>query len=51
MTRNDSTGAIAVDHTLPPVYYVNKWGGPLRKQANERLEERLFSQMAQEAAV
>ena len=42
MTRNDSTGAIAVDHTLPPVYYVNKWGGDLRKQGNERLRERLF---------
>ncbi len=42
MTRNDSTGAVAVDHTLPPVYYVNKWGGDLRKQGNERLRERLF---------
>ena len=51
MTRNDSTGAIAVDHTLPPVYYVNKWGGPLRKQANERLAERLFANVAQKAAV
>jgi hypothetical protein len=50
MTRNDATGAIAVDHTLPPVYYVNKWGGPLRKQANDRLEERLFAG-AREAAV
>lgn len=42
MTRNDETGAIAVDHTLPPVYYVNKWGGDLRKQGNSRLAERLF---------
>lgn len=51
MTRNDSTGSIAVDHTLPPVYYVNKWGGPLRKQANERLAERLFSGAVEKAAV
>lgn len=51
MTRNDSTGAIAVDHTLPPVYYVNKWGGPLRKQANERLAERLFAGASETAAV
>lgn len=42
MTRNDETGAIAVDHTLPPVYYVNKWGGDLRKQGNTRLAEKLF---------
>lgn len=51
MTRNDATGAIAVDHTLPPVYYVNKWGGPLRKQANERLAQRLFGTAREEAAV
>lgn len=43
MTRNDASGAIAVDHTLPPVYYVNKWGGELRKRGNARLEEALFA--------
>lgn len=44
MTRNDHTGAIAVDHTLPPMYYVSKWGGEMRKQGNARLEEALFSE-------
>ena len=43
MTRNDRSGAIAVDHTLPPVFYINKWGGDLRKQGNARLEEALFA--------
>lgn len=43
MTRNDATGAIAVDHTLPPVYYVSAWGGDLRRQGNARLEQALFS--------
>lgn len=43
MTRNDVSGAIAVDHTLPPTYYVNKWGGDLRKRGNARLREALFA--------
>ena len=43
MTRNDESGAIAVDHTLPPTYYVSKWGGDLRKQGNARLQEKLFA--------
>jgi hypothetical protein len=51
MTRNDESGAIAVDHTLPPVYYVNKWGGPLRQQGNARLQERLFPGLPQRAGV
>jgi hypothetical protein len=43
MTRNDQTAAIAVDHTLPPVYYVSSWGGDLRKRGNARLQEALFA--------
>jgi hypothetical protein len=43
MTRNDVTGAIAVDHTLPPIYYVTAWGGDLRKRGNARLEQELFA--------
>ena len=50
MTRNDTTGAIAVDHTLPPVYYVSKWGGELRKQGNARLAQRLFAKDHAKAA-
>jgi len=46
MTRNDQTDAIAVDHTLPPVYYVSSWGGELRKQGNARLREALFADEA-----
>jgi hypothetical protein len=43
MTRNDETGAIAVDHTLPPTYYISAWGGDLRKRGNARLEQELFA--------
>lgn len=43
MTRNDKTGAIAVDHTLPPIYYISAWGGDLRKRGNARLAEALFA--------
>jgi hypothetical protein len=50
MTRNDDTGAIAVDHTLPPVYYVSAWGGDLRKQGNARLEQALFAHARKEVA-
>ena len=49
MTRNDGTGAIAVDHTLPPSYYVSKWGGKLRLQGNDRLREALFAREPQQA--
>jgi hypothetical protein len=49
MTRNDETGAIAVDHTLPPVYYVSKWSGELRRQGNARLEQALFAEEREEA--
>jgi hypothetical protein len=50
MTRNDRTGAIAVDHTLPPIYYVSAWGGDLRKQGNARLEHALFAELPQTVA-
>ena len=46
MTRNDETGAIAVDHTLPPTYYVSAWGGDLRKRGNARLQQELFPEPA-----
>jgi len=42
MTRNLDTGAIACDHTLPPVYYYTTWGGQARLDANERLYETFF---------
>lgn len=44
MTRNDRTQAVAVDHTLPPTYYVNQWGGALRTQGNARLAAVLFAE-------
>jgi hypothetical protein len=50
MTRNDKSGAIAVDHTLPPIYYVNKWGGDLRKRGNAKLEEALFTRVEEPVA-
>jgi hypothetical protein len=43
MTMNIETGAIACDHTLPPVYYFTTWGGQRRIEANERLYETFFS--------
>lgn len=46
MTRNRDTGAIACDHTLPPVYYVSTWGGDARLRANARLEQELFADLA-----
>jgi hypothetical protein len=50
LTRNKRTGAIACDHTLPPVYYVSTWGGEARLRGNERLEAELFSAPRPEAA-
>lgn len=49
MTRNDASGAIAVDHTLPPIYYVNKWGGDLRKRGNAHLQNALFDTLPEAA--
>jgi hypothetical protein len=43
LTRNKRSGAIACDHTLPPVFYVSSWGGQKRLEANARLEEEFFS--------
>jgi hypothetical protein len=43
LTRNKVSGAIACDHTLPPVFYVTTWGGEARLKANARLEEEFFS--------
>jgi hypothetical protein len=42
LTRNKVSGAIACDHTLPPVFYVTTWGGEARMKANARLEEEFF---------
>jgi hypothetical protein len=43
LTRNRRSGAIACDHTLPPVFYISSWGGQKRLEANARLEEEFFS--------
>jgi hypothetical protein len=43
MTRNLRSGAIACDHTLPPVYYFSTWGGQVRLEANSKLYEIVFS--------
>jgi len=47
LTRNRSTGAIACDHTLPPVFYLSTWGGDARRRANERLAREFFADVAQ----
>jgi hypothetical protein len=54
LTRNRRTGAIACDHTLPPVFYLSTWGGEARLRANARLLEELFPDLVEqnvEAAV
>lgn len=43
LTRNRVTGAIACDHTLPPVFYLSTWGGEARLRANARLEREFFA--------
>jgi hypothetical protein len=43
ITRNDRSKGLACDHTLPPMYYLPWWGGAVRKAANQRLRELLFS--------
>lgn len=43
LTRNRRTGAIACDHTLPPVFYLSTWGGDARKRANARLAKEFFA--------
>jgi len=42
ITRNDRSGGLACDHTLPPMYYIPWWGGDVRKAANRRVRELLF---------
>lgn len=42
LTRNRRTGAIACDHTLPPVFYLSTWGGDARLRANDRLLQEFF---------
>lgn len=39
----DSSGGMAIDHTLPPPYYVPWWGGEARKVAARELIQRFFS--------
>ncbi|MDQ2959661.1 MAG: hypothetical protein M3R48_01220 [Candidatus Dormibacteraeota bacterium] len=43
ITRNDRSKGLACDHTLPPMYYLPWWGGEVRKAANQRLREIMFS--------
>jgi hypothetical protein len=43
ITRNDRSKGLACDHTLPPMYYLPWWGGAVRKAANQRVRELLFS--------
>jgi hypothetical protein len=45
LTRNRASGAIACDHTLPPVFYLSTWGGDARLRANERLEQEFFADL------
>ena len=47
VTRNDLSGGLACDHTLPPMYYLPWWGGEIRKAANLRVRELLFGDMPQ----
>lgn len=46
LTRNRASGAIACDHTLPPVFYLSTWGGDARLRANARLEQEFFPDLA-----
>ena len=50
LTRNRATGAIACDHTLPPVFYLSTWGGDARRQANQRLAHEFFADVVQSSA-
>jgi hypothetical protein len=42
MTRNLVSGAIACDHTLPPMYYFTTWGGQKRLDTNAELHRVFF---------
>jgi hypothetical protein len=50
LTRNRATGAIACDHTLPPVFYLSTWGGDARLRANARLEQEFFADVPSPAS-
>ena len=50
LTRNRASGAIACDHTLPPVFYLTTWGGQKRLEATARLERELFGGAARTSA-
>lgn len=41
---HDIRGGLAVDHTLPPPYYVPWWGGEVRRNVTEKLISDLFPQ-------
>jgi hypothetical protein len=45
-TRNKQSGAIACDHTLPPMFYLTTWGGERRLEANAKLEQEFFADVA-----
>ena len=49
LTLNRASGAIACDHTLPPVFYLSTWGGDARLRANARLEQEFFSERSASA--
>ncbi|MBW4032840.1 MAG: hypothetical protein HIU88_09265 [Acidobacteria bacterium] len=46
MTRNLESGAIACDHTLPPMYYFTTWGGQKRLDTNMALHQVVFEDLA-----
>jgi hypothetical protein len=49
LTRNLESGAIACDHSLPPVYYFSTWGGTARIMAHNSLVEKFFSKDMKDA--
>jgi hypothetical protein len=50
LTRNRASGAIACDHTLPPIFYVSTWGGEPRLKANAALAKEFFPDLAGDKA-
>lgn len=52
VNRNEKSGALAVEHTLPPIYYDLQYGGPMRAKAFAFWDSLLAPQvMASPAAV
>lgn len=43
LTRNQESGAIACDHTLPPIFYLTTWGGDARLAQVEKLKAEFFA--------